>query len=229
MKVVSSYLSQFPSIRHAFFGPDQFHLRSRQELAMVDMVGHSVPLLTVKQVHGNKVIHVTEATMERKEADGLVTKLQGVALGILTADCGPVLFYDHVASVIGICHAGWRGAQGGILQATLKAMEDLGAKRIHIYAALGPTIIQQNYEVGPEFPELIGGSYDDYFCPSERKGHHYFNLPFYICHQLLQAGLVNVHDIGLDTFSGNFASRRRFLTQGQESGSLHNLSAIAIV
>ena len=229
MKVECPYLSQFPTIKHAFFEEDHFNLSAQRMQAMGTVVGRSLPLLTLKQVHGNKVVPVTDLGDKEKEGDGLVTAVKGIALGILTADCGPVLFYDPKAEVIGACHAGWRGAKGGILQATLKAMEELGAKRSQIYATLGPTIQQEDYEVGPEFPDLINESYETYFYPSEKKGFHYFNLPHYICQQLLNEELAQIHNLGCNTFTGNFASRRRFLSQGTEKFDVCNLSAIAIV
>jgi len=226
MRVECPYLSQFSSLKHAFFeaAPSR-----RREEAIKEMAGKVLPLITLTQVHGNKVLQVTGLGDNEKSGDGLVTTVKGIALGILTADCGPVLFFDPLAEVIGACHAGWRGAQGGILQATLQAMEELGAKRSQIYATLGPTIQQENYEVGPEFPEIIGGPYETYFYPSEKKGHHYFNLPFYICHQLLNEELAHVHDIEHNTFTGNYASRRRFLSQGNKDIKFDNLSAIAII
>lgn len=229
MKVECPCLSQFSSLRYAFFKALPQPLSFQCNQAMEVMAGHPLPLVTLKQVHGNKVIPVTELWDEEKEGDGLVTAVKGIALGILTADCGPVLFYDPVAQVAGACHAGWRGAKGGILQATIKAMEELGARRSHIYATLGPTIRQENYEVGPEFPDLINEPYETYFYPSEKKGYHYFNLPYYICQQLLNEEVAHVYDLGYNTFTGNFASRRRFVLQGKEKREVDNLSAIAIV
>lgn len=228
MKFDCPFLSQLPGIKHSFFESDPEILTSRRKKAMETMTGYSLPLVTLKQVHGNKVIHITEASEDINEGDGMVTKTQGIALGILTADCGPVLFCDPEAKVIGACHAGWRGAKAGILQETLKAMEEIGARRAQIYATLGPTIWQDNYEVGPEFPEIINEPYEAYFYPAERKGFHYFNLPSYICKQLIKEGLSQVHDIKCNTFSGNFSSRRRFLSQKIHKISSDNLSAIAI-
>ncbi|OJW52552.1 MAG: hypothetical protein BGO67_06350 [Alphaproteobacteria bacterium 41-28] len=229
MKLECPYLSKFPSLKHAFFEADPEILVSKLDRAMQAMAGRPLPLVTLKQIHSNKVFTVNELSDERKEGDGLVTNIKGFALGIVTADCGPVLLYDPKANVIGACHAGWRGAQGGILQATLDAMEEIGAKRPQIHATLGPTIQQKNYEVGPEFLDFIQGSYDTYFYPSDRQGHHYFNLPHYICQQLREEGIAHIHDIRCNTFSGNFASRRRYLSDGNKEISATNLSAIAIV
>ena len=209
------HLSQFSSIDHAFLN------------ATPDKVFPS--LVTLKQVHGIKVHRITETRKDAPEGDGLVTNVRGITLGIFTADCGPVLFYDPEANIIGACHAGWRGAKAGILQATLREMEILGAQRSRIHASLGPTIQQKNYEVGPEFPDLIRESYDTYFVPSDKKGHHYFNLPLYICQQLKAEGVKGIYDIGCDTFTSYFASRRRSLAEGYEEISIDNLSTIAII
>jgi polyphenol oxidase len=229
MKLECPYLSKFPSLKHAFFEANPEILSSKRDESMQAMAGCPLPLVILKQIHSNKVMIVTEPLNETKEGDGMVTNIKEIALGIVTADCGPVLFYDPKANAIGACHAGWRGAQEGVLQSTLDAMEKIGAKRSQIYATLGPTIQQENYEVGPEFPDLINETYDTYFYPSDRQGHHYFNLPHYICQQLRKEGLAHVYDMRCNTFSGNFASRRRYLSDGNKEISVSNLSAIAIV
>ena len=110
-------------------------------------------LVTVDQVHSADVVHVTGPLTTRPEADALVTATPGVLLGVLTADCQPVLFHDPKARVVGAAHAGWRGAADGVLEATVAAMEGLGARRDRIAAVIGPTISQRAYEVGPEFVE----------------------------------------------------------------------------
>lgn len=228
MKIESPLFSQFPDLKHGFFAPSPAMLTSERDKTMEKMAGRSLPLVTLKQVHGTKVIHVTQPLNQETEGDGLVTQVKGVALGILTADCGPVLFYDPFAGVIGACHAGWVGAKDGIIQETLRAMESLGGKRAQIYAALGPTVQQMSYEVGPEFPEFFQ-DYDTYFLPAKKEGHHYFNLPRYILDQLLKGGVEHIDDIRQNTFTGNFASRRRLLSQGLDKIGCSNLSAIAIV
>lgn len=229
MKIKCPLLSQFPHVKHAFFEANPYILTTDKDKAMVDMAGCSLPLITLKQVHGTEVIRVTQPMNEEIEGDGLVTRLKGIALGILTADCGPILLCDPLANVIGACHAGWKGAKAGILQATLKAMEDQGAIRSQIYATLGPTIQQQHYEVGPEFPALFKEPYDLYFRPASRTGHHYFDLPLYICHQLLKEEIAHIHDLSIDTFTGNFSSRRRALSHEGKTTYFSNLSAIAIM
>ncbi len=240
MKVECPQLSHFPHLKHAFFGaPSDDHQPIKQTKEF------PFPLVTLKQVHETHVVHVTESWIKenasnydedsrssldqdtKAQGDGLVTNLNGIALGVFTADCGPILFYDPSSHTIGACHAGWRGAKLGIIQETLKAMESLGAKRSRIYATLGPTIQQQDYEVGPEFPDVIGEIYEDYFYPSKNPGHHYFNLPLYIQDILIKEGLSHAHDLKLNTFSGEFASRRRLFCQGTKIFSC-NLSVIAM-
>jgi YfiH family protein len=110
-------------------------------------------LMGVHQVHSADVVHITNSHSEKSRADGMVTKTPGLALSVLTADCQPVLFCDHAAGVIGAAHAGWRGALNGILEATMDAMESIGARRENITAVIGPSISQAAYEVGPEFLE----------------------------------------------------------------------------
>ena len=229
MIVECPFLSKFPHLKHAFFEAKSDILDLGKDQAMEAMAGNPLPLVTLKQVHGNKVIHVTEPLNEQIEGDGLVTRVKGIAIGILSADCGPILFYDPIAGVIGACHAGWKGAKDGIIQATLKAMEEQGGGRSRIYATLGPTIQQMNYEVGPEFPNLFHDQYNSYFLPAQKEEHHYFNLPFYIINQLLNEDIMHVHDLEQNTFTGNFSSRRRLLSQGMDKINFCNLSAIAII
>jgi purine-nucleoside/S-methyl-5'-thioadenosine phosphorylase / adenosine deaminase len=152
------------------------------------------PLATPHQIHSPTVERV-EAVWPldtRPQADAVVTDRPGVPLGVLTADCGPVLFADERAGVIGAAHAGWKGALTGILDNTVSAMEDLGAHRADIRATLGPTISQDNYEVGPEFVERLKTETPDnkrFFRPSERPDHALFDLPAYILHRLEVAGV----------------------------------------
>src|SRR6202012_523293 len=116
-------------------------------------------LVTLYQIHSDKVVTVTAPWNEDPpQADALVTATPGLALGILTADCAPVLFADAQARVIGAAHAGWKGALGGVIESTLAAMEKLGASRLHITAAVGPCIAQDSYEVGAEFRDRFTGT-----------------------------------------------------------------------
>src|SRR5262249_51934971 len=123
-------------------------------------------------------------------ADAIVTRVPGLAVGVGTADCGPVLFADGDAGVVGAAHAGWKGALTGVLEATLVAMEKLGAARIRIKAAIGPLIRQPNYEVGAEFVQRFtdaDAANARYFVPSQREGHSMFDLPGYIGMRLERA------------------------------------------
>ena len=148
-------------------------------------------LLTVHQVHSADVVTVAAPFTDRPRADAMVTATPGIALGILTADCQPVLFHDPVAGVIGAAHAGWRGARDGVLEATVKAMEGLGAKPTDVRAVIGPTISQIAYEVGPEF--IDGFLADDptsarFFVQGSGE-RALFDLPAYGLHRLRQIGV----------------------------------------
>lgn len=221
MKISCPLLSQFSHLSHGFFP------QTKKPGNDAEIGAAFSRLVTLRQVHGTRVCIVTHPGDELPEGDGLVTTVPGIALGIWTADCGPVLFYDPKAGLIGACHAGWKGAKEGIIQETIQTMTDLGARREMIYASLGPTIQQHDYEVGPEFPDLMGCSYDPYFYPSETRGHHFFNLPLYITNLLKEEGLSFVQDVRANTFPGPFSSRRRALRQGKEPVS-DNLSVIAM-
>src|ERR1700688_204716 len=142
-------------------------------------------LLTAYQIHSPNVVAADKPwTREnRPRADAIVTRMPALAIGISTADCGPLLLADSQARVIGAAHAGWRGAFTGVIEATIAAMEQLGAKRSRIAAALGPTISQPNYEVGPEFVErFLAADADNarFFTPSDRDGPTTFDLTRYI-------------------------------------------------
>jgi polyphenol oxidase len=150
-------------------------------------------LVTLHQVHSADVV-VVEAPFagERPRADAMVTNRPGIALGVLTADCAPLLFADDEAGVIGAAHAGWKGALGGILENTVAAMERLGARRARIVAVLGPSIGQPNYEVGPEFVARFVAadvSSDAFFAASTRPGHALFDLAGYALARLSRAGV----------------------------------------
>jgi len=145
-------------------------------------------------VHSADVIEVREPWEEgyRPKVDALVTRNPDIAIGILTADCGPVLFADKENGVVGAAHAGWKGATSGVLDNTVSAMETIGAERQSITAILGPTISQENYEVGPEFVERlleIHPDNKDYLIKSAKPGHAMFDLPAYIVARLTIAGV----------------------------------------
>ena len=150
-------------------------------------------LVTVSQVHSSKVVTVTGPVSDpRPEADGLVTREPGIALAVLTADCQPVLFADSEAGVIGAAHAGWRGAQAGVLEETIDAMIALGASRYGIRAVIGPTISQRAYEVGPEFLEefMAEDPGNGRFFAGGQGNRAQFDLPAYGLHRLRSAGVA---------------------------------------
>ncbi|WP_343503368.1 peptidoglycan editing factor PgeF [Alloyangia pacifica] len=150
-------------------------------------------LVTVSQVHSSKVVTVTgPLSNPRPEADGLVTREPGIALAVLTADCQPVLFADSEAGVIGAAHAGWRGAQAGVLEETIDAMIALGASRDGIRAVIGPTISQRAYEVGPEFLEefMAEDPGNGRFFAGGQGNRAQFDLPAYGLHRLRSAGVA---------------------------------------
>ncbi|WP_386683931.1 peptidoglycan editing factor PgeF [Loktanella sp. R86503] len=148
-------------------------------------------LAGVHQVHSADVVAVTAAPVDKPKADGLVTATPGVALSVLTADCQPILFADPVARVIGACHAGWQGALDGVIDATVKGMEALGASAANIRAVIGPTISQRAYEVGPEFRARFMAqdpSAERFFVAGQGDRLH-FDLPAYGLHRLGRAGV----------------------------------------
>ncbi len=162
--------------------------RARVADAMGVAVDH---LVTVHQVHSAEALHVTGPLADRPKVDALVTATPGVAIAVLTADCQPVLFADHEAGVIGAAHAGWRGARDGVLEATLDAMERLGADRERIHAVIGPTISQPSYEVGPELLEsfLDDDPGNGRFFAQGHGDRVLFDLPGFGLHRLRKAGV----------------------------------------
>ena len=189
-------------------------------------------LLTPWQVHSADAIIVDGPFQgERPKADGIVTATPGLAIGVVTADCGPILFSDPKAGVIGAAHAGWKGALNGVLENTIAAMEELGAKRGNICAALGPCISQKNYEVGTEYRTIFTGrdpSSSRFFVPSVNAGHSLFDLWSYIVHRLDQAG-VKPGLLGDCTYAdeANYFSYRR-TTHRKEPDYGRQISAISI-
>lgn len=191
-------------------------------------------LVTPYQIHSPDAVVVSTPwpAGEGTRADAIVTATPGLAVGVSTADCGPVLFADAAAGVVGAAHAGWRGALRGVIEATIEAMEGLGAERGRITAVLGPMISADAYEVGPEFVarflEADAGN-AAFFVRSERPGHAMFDLPAYIAARLAAAGVGGVEDLGLCTYSdeARFFSFRRTTHRGEpDYGRL--VSAIAL-
>ncbi|HXC54848.1 MAG TPA: peptidoglycan editing factor PgeF [Rhizomicrobium sp.] len=164
--------------------------------------------------------------------DAMVTAVPGIALGILTADCAPILFADAEARVIGAAHAGWKGALTGVVEATLAAMAALGAQRARIAAAIGPCISQQNYEVGPEFRDrFVGADAGNarYFIAGARTGHDRFDLPAYVAARLRDAGVDRIERIAGCTYArdADFFSFRRATHRG-ETAYGREISAIVL-
>lgn len=192
-------------------------------------------LITAYQVHSANVVHVTEPwTREASpRADGMVTQVSGIALGVLAADCAPVLFVDDESGVIGSAHAGWQGAFTGVLEGVVEQMIFLGAKRERIRACVGPCISQVSYEVGPEFYHRFcdqGVVNAQFFLRAERAGYWMFDLPRYVLHRLEAAGVTLAEALGACTYSEEqrlFSFRRTTHRQQVEYG--RNMSAIMLV
>jgi purine-nucleoside/S-methyl-5'-thioadenosine phosphorylase / adenosine deaminase len=217
------------------FGSDDVteNVQRNRERALAAL-GGAEALNTVYQIHGREVAvaDAAWAPAAAPKADAMVTNKPGLAIGILTADCAPVLFADPDRRVVGAAHAGWRGAVGGVLAATVTAMEQLGARRGSIRAVVGPTIAQGSYEVGPEFPaSFLAESPDNqrFFRPSTRAGHHMFDLAGYVASRLaaLEIGAADV--LARDTCAEEelfFSYRRSTLRKESDYG--RELSAIVI-
>jgi YfiH family protein len=187
------------------------------------------------QVHSADALAISDhwAPDARPRCDGVVTATPGLALGVTGADCGMILFADARARVVGAAHAGWRGALAGVVEATVAAMERLGAKPSGVAAALGPCIAQASYEVGPEFVSAFAEAGEDtgrFFAPSRKAGHSMFDLKAYIAERAARAGVGRFDDLGLDTYAdeGRFFSYRR-TTHRREPDYGRLVSAIALV
>jgi YfiH family protein len=191
-------------------------------------------LSTLYQIHSADVLTLDKPLQdERPQADAMVTKTPGLLLGILTADCAPVLFSDKAARVIGAAHAGWKGACSGVLENTVRAMEALGAKKENIAAAIGPCIGQKSYEVGQEFVDRLleaDPANSVFFGKASRTGHAMFDLPGYVLSRLRAAGLRQIAVLGMDTLSDEqqFFSYRRTTLVGQKDYG-RQLSAIGLM
>jgi YfiH family protein len=235
MMLSSPLLSAIPGLRHAFFtrdggvsdgvyaslngglgsNDDPANIRENRR-RMADAVGVATDrFLNVHQIHSPDAIVATGPweSPSRPKADAIVTRIDGLAIGVTTADCGPILFVDPNARVIGAAHAGWKGALTGIVESTIEAMENLGAERGGIVAAIGPLIRQASYEVGGEFVErFIEADADNavFFIPSSRDGHAMFDLAGFIRMRLENAGVLMIDDLGVDTYSDErcFSYRR---------------------
>lgn len=217
-------------------GQDDPHkVRENRRLAAAALGLPAAALHGLTQVHGIAVAEV-DADGWREglgpRADALVTRRAGVMLGIVTADCAPVLFADPVAGVIGAAHAGWRSAVGGVIEATIAAMAALGAIPARMLAAVGPCIGQPSYEVGPDLRDAVlarDPADARHFTPGIRPDRWQFDLAGYCSGRLAAAGVATVETAGADTMAEEaafFSHRRRTLAGGGPIG--HQLSAIAI-
>lgn len=188
-------------------------------------------LASCYQVHSADCVTVSAPLPDdaRPHADALVTDRPGILLGILTADCGPVLFADREAGVIGAAHAGWKGAVGGVTDATIAAMEALGARRERIAAAVGPCIAQPSYEVDSNFRTRFSDEDAAFFAPGRDADHWQFDLAGYIGARLRKAGVGRVELLGLDTYAdeARFFSYRRS-THAQEADGGRQISLIGL-
>jgi YfiH family protein len=180
------------------------------------------------------VVAATPWTSEaRPHADAIVTRKRALAIGVTTADCGPILLADPRARVIGAAHAGWRGALAGVAEATVEAMVRLGAERNEIRAVLGPMIRQRNYEVGADLIARFGAedpASNRFFVPASRDGHALFDLAGYVAARLARSGVRHVADLGLCTYADPalFFSFRR-TTHHAEGDYGRHVNAIALI
>jgi YfiH family protein len=213
-------------------GDDQTQVAENRRRVADWMGVPSSHLLTAHQIHSPDVVISREPFPgERPRADAIVTDRPGIAVGASTADCGPVLFADAEARIIGAAHAGWKGALSGVLENTVSAMEGLGARRERIVAVLGPSIGPENYEVGPEFvARFVEADADNirYFTPSAKSGHAMFDLNLYTVDRLTRAG-VTADGLGRCTYAeeGLFYSYRR-TTHRKEPDYGRQISAIVL-
>ncbi len=252
--ITAQNLSDTDGIRHLFFtrqngvstgpyaslncGPgsddDRAKVVRNRARAMAAMGLEPEALVTVYQIHSPTVVEVDEPWPlgGAPKADAMVTATPGIALGILTADCAPILFAEPDAGVIGAAHAGWKGALGGVIDATVDAMRDLGADPERISAAIGPCILQPSYEVGAEFRSAFmeaGSANERFFLPGANAGKFQFDLAAYVVGRLRGAGVGSAMCLNLDTYAdaGRFFSYRRTTHLGEpDYGRL--LSAIAL-
>jgi len=253
MRLDSSLLSAVPGLRHAFFTreggvsrgiyaglncglgsgdypADVAENRRRMAAQMGTSPEH---FLGVHQVHSPDAVIATGPwqSAARPKADAIVTRAEGLAIGVTAADCGPILFVEPQARVIGAAHAGWKGALTGIVESTIEAMEKLGAERNGIVAAIGPLIRQDSYEVGPEFVTRfidVDAEYGMFFIPSTRAGHAMFDLAGFIRMRLENAGVLMIDDLGVDTYADErFFSYRRSVHRKEPDYGRH-VHAIAL-
>jgi hypothetical protein len=248
----SSLLSSIPGLRHAFFTreggvsggiyqglngglgsrDDHTHVVENRRRMAERMGVAPENFVSVHQVHSPDAVVATGPWPgDRPRADAIVTRTEGIAIGVTAADCGPILFADPAARVIGAAHAGWKGALTGVLESTIEAMEKLGADRTRLVAAIGPLIRQHSYEVGSEFVERFLDADAEsgvFFIPSNRSGHSMFDLAGFIRMRLENAGVLLIDDTDVDTYSDErFYSYRRSVHRNEPDYGRH-VHAIAL-
>jgi YfiH family protein len=213
----------FGSLNCGFSSGDSPDRVARNRAIAADCLGlPAARLVTARQIHGTAVA-IVEGPWRREEApcaDGLVTAIPGIALGVLAADCAPILFYEPVAQVVGAAHGGWRGALAGVAEAVVARMTALGAERHRIRAAIGPCIGERSYEVGPEFPQPFlahDPGTTRYFTSALRDGHFLFDLGGYLADRISRAGIAAVEVLRHDTVGeeAQFFSYRRACLRGE--------------
>jgi YfiH family protein len=247
-------LSKLPGIRHGFFtraggvsegvyeslnggigSEDSAAKVAENRARMAKHLGVAPDrFLTCYQIHSPEVV-VAETpwpSSARPRADAIVTRMPRLAIGVSTADCGPVLLADPEARVIGAAHAGWRGALTGVIEQTVAAMEKLGAKRGRIVAAAGPMIRQSNYEVGQDLIDRFVATDPNtirFFKPAQRPGHSMFDLAGYVVSRLRRAEIAEIEDLGLCTYAdpAQFYSYRRATHRAEPDYGRH-INAIAL-
>ncbi|MFP3920962.1 MAG: peptidoglycan editing factor PgeF [Dichotomicrobium sp.] len=253
--IEAELLKALPGIRHGFFtreggvsggiyatrncglgsGDDRAAVLENRARTTADLGVEPDRLITPRQAHTMNVAVAVEPwhVDEPPKADAVVTRSPGLAVGVLAADCAPVLLADAKAGVVGAAHAGWRGALSGVLEAAITEMTALGARRENIHAAVGPTISADVYEVGDEFQAAFleqAPDNDAFFHKPGGSGRAHFDLPGYVCQRLRAAGLTHVGDLALCTFQNEslFFSYRR-ARQNQEPDYGRQISAILIL
>ena len=217
-------------------GDDAGRVAHNRHRALARLGRSGDDLVTLYQIHSADAVVVEAAggwaADAAPSADGMATNVPGVALGVLAADCAPVLLADGEAGVVGAAHAGWRGARAGILEATVAAMARLGARPTATVAGIGPCIQRRSYEVGPEFhADFMAEEADnaELFLPAPRPGHFHFDLPGYVARRLRRMSLAAVEALPFDTLSDDalFFSHRRNALGGQGDYG-RGLSAIVL-
>ncbi len=255
MKTLADNLSDFEGISHGFFGArggvstgiyqtlncgqgskdDPEHVAANRQIVASELGVEVDQLLSPYQVHSGEALIVDQPWrkhVERPQLDALVTNTRGLAIGVMTADCAPVLFCDPLAKVVGAAHAGWRGAFGGVLDDTIEKMCALGASRQNIAAAVGPAISLAIYEVGDEFRARIlqeDQGNDRFFSTPAGASKVHFDLQAYARHRLITAGVANTQLIAHCTYQlpGRYFSYRRSQSSGHADYG-RQISAIVI-